>query len=72
MQDEIDQIVSKAVKMYDTRATFILMKPVHKCHDDIDKMNTVELKHRIERKKQKRDPAKPSKLTEIKKIKKNL
>ena len=67
MQDETDRVIQKAANTYDQRAKFIATKSPPTCHEDIDKMKAVELKHWLQWKKRKGDPAMPSKLADMRK-----
>ena len=64
VHDKANRIVQKAAQVHDTRAEFIATKPAPKCHEDIDKMKAMELKHWFQWKKRKGDPAIPSKLAD--------
>ena len=65
VHDEANRIVQKTAQVYDTRADFIATKPAPKCHEVIDKMKAVELKHWLQWEKRKKDPAMPSKLADM-------
>lgn len=67
IQDETDRVIQKAANTYDQRAKFIATKSPPTCHEDIDKMKAVELKHWLQWKKRKGDPAMPSKLADMRK-----